>query len=67
MNVDAGPWPGIKYISSPRGHNLFLTELMSWSKFPPGKSVLPMEPLNKTSPTRARLAFLLKKIMCPGE
>ena len=36
-------------------------------KSPPGKSVLPILPLNNTSPAIMKLSNLFNKQICPGE
>ena len=64
--VDIGPCPGMNAISSPKGHNLCRIEAIRVWKSPLGKSVLPIEPLNKTSPTTANFDFALKKTIWPG-
>ena len=50
--VVCGPWPGSTPTVSDNG-STFVRRLFSMSaRFPPGKSVLPIEPANKTSPLK---------------
>ncbi len=52
--VVCGPWPGSTTTESGSGRT-FVRRLLSMSAwFPPGKSVLPMEPAKSTSPEKTR-------------
>src|SRR3954468_21260333 len=65
--LEPAPWPQMKPTSSPSGSSFSLIELISVAWLPPGRSVRPTEPLNKTSPTWAKRNSLLKNTTLPGE
>ena len=52
--LEPAPWPQMKPTSSPSGSSFSVIELISVAWLPPGRSVRPTEPLNKTSPTWAK-------------
>jgi hypothetical protein len=54
--VVAGPCPVKAITSSGSANNLASIDLISFLILPPGKSVLPIEPANKVSPTKTTLA-----------
>src|SRR5258708_5100666 len=58
-NVEPAPWPQIKLMSSPSGISFSVIDLIRVSWLPPGRSVRPTEPLNRTSPTWAKCNSLL--------
>src|SRR5207253_6436970 len=52
--------------SSPSGRSLFTIEAISCSDDPPGRSVLPTEPANKTSPTNTLRSWASNSTTWPG-
>lgn len=55
----SGPWPGYTTVSSGNDSNLSLIAASSTSWLPPHRSVRPMLPANKESPTITKPFFLL--------
>ena len=65
--LEPAPWPQMKPTSSPSGSSFVVIELISVAWLPPGRSVRPTEPANRTSPTWAKRNSLLKNTTLPGE
>src|SRR3954451_2400398 len=65
--LEPAPWPQMKPTSSPSGSNFSVMDLISVAWLPPGKSVRPTEPLNRTSPPWAKRNSLLKNTTLPAE